>query len=119
VNEVCLNNPQASSRTLFHSGIRVGRDMMGTMSNTLILAFTGSSLSMLILIYTYSFNFNEIWNANSVAIEIVQALSGSLAVIFTVPLVSLIASQLLSFFSRNKRQEVEKLPPSSRQSEEI
>ena len=95
VNEIYENNRQTSGIMLFKSGMNVGRDMMGTMANTLILAFTGSSLNVLVLIYTYNINFNQIFNANYIDIEIIQALSGSFAVIFTVPLVSLICAKLL------------------------
>lgn len=95
VNEVYRSNQLATGKMLFNSGINVGRDMMGTMANTLILAFTGSSLNMIILIYTYNINYNQILNSNTIAIEIVQAISGSLAVIFTVPLVSFISAKLL------------------------
>jgi uncharacterized membrane protein len=98
VNEVFISNPHANVKTLFRSGMNVGRDMMGTMANTLILAFTGSSLNMLILIYAYKMQYLQIMNSNTIAIEIVTALSGSLAVIFTVPLVSLIAAKFLSIY---------------------
>lgn len=70
--------------------------MMGTMSNTLILAFTGGAINTLILIYAYSMKYNQIINMYSIGIEIMQGISGSLGVIFTVPLVSLISSILLT-----------------------
>ena len=48
INEIHFRNPLLSARELFFSGIRVGKDMMGTMSNTLILAFTGTSINTLV-----------------------------------------------------------------------
>jgi Predicted multitransmembrane protein len=112
VNEVFLSNRQATGIMLFKSGINVGRDMMGTMANTLILAFTGSSLNMLILIYTYNIDFNQIFNSNTIDIEIVQAISGSLAVILTVPLVSFISAKLLPLILPPKgKKDPDKLPP--------
>jgi uncharacterized membrane protein len=95
VNEVHLNNPSAGFRELFSAGIHMGRDMMGTMANTLILAFTGSSLVLLIQIYTYNMQPNQVLNSNSTAVEIIQALSGSFAVISAVPVVSALSAQLL------------------------
>lgn len=105
VNEVYAGNRKATTKTLFKSGINVGRDMMGTMANTLILAFTGASLNTLILIYAYNMHYFQIMNSTTIAIEIVQAISGSLAVILTVPLVSIISAKLLLLFERQKPGE--------------
>ena len=52
ISEIHYRNPTLSRKELFTSGIRVGKDMMGTMSNTLILAFTGSSVNTLVLTAT-------------------------------------------------------------------
>lgn len=95
INEIYDKNAELTSRELFASGINVGRDMMGTMSNTLILAFTGGAINTLILIYSYDMKYNQIVNMYSVGIEVMQGISGSIAVILTVPLVSFITSKLL------------------------
>lgn len=96
INEIHEKNNNLSRSELFKSGINVGRDMIGTMSNTLILAFTGGAINTLILIYSYSMQYNQIINMYSIGIEIMQGLSGSIAVILTVPLVSIIASTMLT-----------------------
>lgn len=101
IQEIYISNQDLTSKMLFKSGINIGRDMMGTMANTLILAFTGTSLNMLILIYSYNMNFNQIFNSNTIAIEIIQAISGSFAVIFTVPLVAFISATLLPLFVKH------------------
>lgn len=103
VKEVYQSNPNAGPRTLFASGMNVGRDMMGTMANTLILAFTGSSLVMLIQIYTYNMPYNQVMNSNHLASEIIQALTGSFAVVLTVPLVSWLSAALLPLLEKSKR----------------
>lgn len=103
IQEIYMTNKQLSSKMLFRSGMSVGRDMMGTMANTLILAFTGTSLNMLILIYSYNMNYNQIFNSNTIAIEIIQAISGSLAIIFTVPIVSFISAELLPIFFKDNK----------------
>ena len=90
-----MKNPHISRSELYKSGINVGRDMMGTMSNTLILAFTGGSINTLILSYSYCMQYNQIINMYSIGIEIMQGISGSIAVILTVPVVSVISSALL------------------------
>lgn len=95
VNEVHLNNKSAGFSELFHAGMHMGRDMTGTMANTLILAFTGSSLILLIQIYTYNMQPEQVLNSNSMTVEIIQALSGSFAVICAVPTVAAISAQML------------------------
>lgn len=96
INEIYEQNPTLSRMKLFKSGINVGRDMMGTMSNTLILAFTGGALNTLILNYAYAMEYNQLINMYSIGIEIMQGVAGSLGVILTVPLVSFISSNLLT-----------------------
>lgn len=96
INEVYNTNTNISRKELFSSGMNVGRDIMGANANTLILAYTGGALNTLILIYVYSMKYNQIINMYSIGIEIMQGLSGTIAVILTVPLVSFIASVLLT-----------------------
>ena len=96
INEIYLHNPEISKSELFKSGINVGKDMMGTMSNTLILAFTGGSINTLILNYAYNLKYNQLVNMYEIGIEIMQGISGSLAIILAVPLVSFISSWLLT-----------------------
>ncbi|MGN1201950.1 MAG: YibE/F family protein [Eubacterium sp.] len=96
VNEIHEKNPLLGKKELFSSGINVGRDMMGTMSNTLILAFTGSSINTLVYIYSYNYSYYQVLNMYSIGIEIIQGISATLGVILTVPLVAFISSVLLS-----------------------
>nr|WP_233452865.1 YibE/F family protein [Caproicibacter fermentans] len=102
INEIYRSNPETDAPTLFASGMNVGRDMMGTMANTLILAFTGSSLVMMIQIYTYNMPYQQVMNSNHIAAEIIQALAGSSAVVLTVPLVSLLSAKLMPLLEKPK-----------------
>ena len=89
-------NPGLTVRQLFQSGMNIGRDAMGTMANTLILAFAGSALNMLILFRAYDYPFLQIINSDLIAIEVLQGLAGSIGIILTVPLVAAISAYLLS-----------------------
>ena len=100
VNEINDKSPGLSWSELFRSGLNVGRDMMGTMSNTLILAFVGGSLSTLVINYAYDLPFLQIINSYSIGIEIMQGIAGSLGVILTVPSAAAITSLLLKRKSR-------------------
>lgn len=86
---------QMTGRELFRFGITVGRDMMGTMSNTLILAFTGGSINTLVFIYAYHYEYLQIINMYSVGIELMQGISASIGVILTVPFTSLVGAWLM------------------------
>ncbi|MFV0392826.1 MAG: YibE/F family protein, partial [Coprobacillaceae bacterium] len=95
IEELHINNPSMTIKDLFVSGMNIGRDAMGTMSNTLILAFAGSSLNMIITIYSYGVPFTQLINTDFVAIELIRGIAGSMGIIFTVPAVSLIASWII------------------------
>ena len=92
ISEIHFRNPQLSRKELFTSGIRVGKDMMGTMSNTLILAFTGSSINTLVFMYVYGYGIVQITNMYSIGIEIIQGIASTMGVILTVPIVSVISA---------------------------
>lgn len=95
IEEIYLQNPILNRKELFQSGMRVGRDMMGTMSNTLILAFTGGSINTLVFIYAYNMQYHQVMNMYEIGIEILQGAAGSLGVILTVPMASLIAAYFI------------------------
>ena len=94
--EMKEQNPDASAGSLFRSGMQIGKDAMGTMANTLILAFAGSSLNMLILVQTYNIPFLQLINTDSIALEVVQSVAGSIGILLTVPLVALISARLMA-----------------------
>ena len=89
--ELCAQNPAIRRQELFRSGMRIGRDMMGTDSNTLILAFAGSSVSILVLNYAYNLPWLQIINSNNIGIAVMQGISGSFGVILSVPATVLLA----------------------------
>lgn len=99
--EMKEQNPDASVGSLFRSGMQIGKDAMGTMANTLILAFAGSSLNMLILVQTYDIPFLQLINTDSIALEVVQSVAGSIGILLTVPLVAFISARLMA---RGKKQ---------------
>lgn len=92
--EVQAQTPDISRRALFQAGMRVGRDMMGTDSNTLILAFAGGSVSMLVLDYAYDLPWLQIINSNNIGIAVMQGLAGSFGVVLSVPVTVALAMLL-------------------------
>lgn len=95
VDELHTVNPNLTPFQLFKSGMNIGRDAMGTMANTLILAFAGSSLNMMIFIYSYGVTYVQLINTDFIAIEIIRSLSGTMGIIFTVPFVAFISSRIV------------------------
>ena len=94
IDEIYKQNASLSRKELFKAGMRVGRDMMGTDSNTLILAFAGSSVSTLLLDYAYDLPYQQIINSNNIGIAIMQGLAGSFGIGLSVPLTVLICAVL-------------------------
>ena len=96
LEEIKSANPQISTTDLFKAGLNISRDVMGTMSNTLILAFIGSSLSMMIFMYITNTSFNQFINNDFVTMEIVKGLAGSFGIILSTPLTAFISAKLLT-----------------------
>jgi len=92
--EIKKVSPQISRGELFRSGMNVGRDIMGTMTNTLILAYLGSSTPLLLLFYAYEISLERIVNLDTIVTELVRAFSGSIGLIAAIPLTALIAAWL-------------------------
>lgn len=102
IAEIYGTDSSLTSKQLFVSGIHVGRDMMGTMTNTLILAYVGGALSTLITNYAYDLSYNQLMNSYVMGIEIMQGLSGSMGVVLTVPITAAVASVLVQKFKGKK-----------------
>lgn len=90
--EVRLADPGITGRGLWKAGLRMGRDMIGTMSNTLIFAFAGGSLTTLLVLMTYGTDPVQLLHSDYIALELAHGLCGTCAVILTVPLASLVSA---------------------------
>jgi len=75
-----------SFETLFRSGLNIGRDIIGSMANTLVLAYIGTSLSVVLLLTVYSDSLFSLLNQEMIVVEILQSLSGILGILFAMPL---------------------------------
>ena len=104
MEEITKQNPNLGMRELWLSGMRVGRDMMGTDSNTLILAFAGTSTSTLLLDYAYDLPYQQIINSNNIGIAIMQGLSGSFGIVLSVPLTVTLCALVMKKSSVPKRE---------------
>lgn len=95
IQEIKKANPNYTLQNLFTSGMNVGKDIMGTMTNTLVLAYTGIALPLLLLI-SHDHNPEKYLNLELVASEITAAIAGSIGLIIAVPATALIMSYLVN-----------------------
>lgn len=98
VNELFTSNSQMSVKNLFTSGMNVGKDIIGTMANTLILAYLGGALSLVLL--SSNIDLQKFFNLNQVATEISSALIGSIAIVLCVPITAIISAYLIKKFTK-------------------
>lgn len=103
MNELITVNPNLSRKELFRSGMNIGRDMVGTMTNTLILALVGSGLVLMIYLSSLTPSFTQLMSTAFLSVEMVQALSSSIGVILAVPLSVLIG--MLLFGTKSTEQQ--------------
>ena len=96
LEEVHLADPKRDAKGLIKSGLNIGRDAMGTMANTLVLAYVGSALNMCVLIYSYGVGWRQLLCTDFVAIEVIRAIAGSVGIICAVPCVSVFAALLFT-----------------------
>lgn len=95
LTEVHTVAPDRDGRALFRSGMNIGRDMVGTMTNTLILAFLGSGLSFIIYLYSLGLDPRQLISSPYMATEVISGIASSIGVILAVPLTALITSFIL------------------------
>ena len=100
INEILETDKTKNSKELFHSGMNVGRDIIGTMANTLILVYMGGSLPLLLL--SNNVDLQKFLNLNQVVTEISSALIGSIAIVICVPFTAIVASILIKKASEKK-----------------
>lgn len=95
--EIKSSCPQYGFKELYKAGINVGRDVMGTMSNTLVLAYLGSSLPLLLLLSAQEHvPLLRIVNLNLIATEVARTITGSIGLICSIPLAALATAFFLS-----------------------
>jgi uncharacterized membrane protein len=110
--ELRRSNPRASARDLYSAGIRIGRDHIASTVNTLVLAYTAAALPTLLLFSQSGLALGEVLTTETVAVEIVQTLVGSIGLVASVPLTTALASWVVTLAGQDERVErVERIEP--------
>ena len=105
LNELITVNPDLSRRKLLRSGMNIGRDMVGTMTNTLILALVGSSLVLMIYLSSRSPSFSQLMSTTFLSVEMVQMLASSAGVILAVPMSVVFGALLFGPMPKRKKNK--------------
>ncbi len=104
LHELKLKAPSITSKELYKSGMVIGRDMMGTMANTLVLAYIGSALEVTVLQVIYNGSLFELMNKEKIILEVMQAIIGSFGILLAIPFTAFICSV---FYKNLKIQKLE------------
>ncbi|PRR85453.1 YibE/F family protein [Clostridium luticellarii] len=107
VKEIEEAKPDITVKELMKSGMNVGKDIMGTMANTLILAYVGGAMYIMIMVssYSYSTSITTAVDQDVIASEILKALAGSIGLIFAIPITTAVAALLVKRY-REKMQGI-------------
>lgn len=97
VHEIRQANPSISNRNLFGASLRLGRHHIASTVNTLVLAYVGSAMPLLLLFMTSKVGMVDFLNTELVAEEVVRTLAGTFALVATVPIAT-----ALSVFGNSK-----------------
>ncbi|WP_078378775.1 YibE/F family protein [Sutcliffiella halmapala] len=95
MREISYHNPNISRKDLFLSGISIGKDILGTSTNTLFFAFFGGYLALLILFKDVSYSFGQIINSKVFVAEMLTILVAGIGVALTIPVTALITAYML------------------------
>jgi len=101
VTELYGANPDMTGREVFTRAMRVGREHVGALVNTLVLAYTGASMPLLLFFSDAQASFSSTVNLEIFATEIVRIIVGSIGLILTVPIVTFLAVKYLKGYTSN------------------
>lgn len=89
LDEVKMKTPEITWKELFKNGMKIGREVIGTMSNTLILAYIGSLLTLILLFMSSDTSLIKILNKENIAEQLISAISASIGVVLTIPITAI------------------------------
>jgi uncharacterized membrane protein len=103
MTEIINSNKNISMSDLRKSGMTIGRDIIGSMSNTLILAYTSTNIPLILLLILFNTKVKNVMNLDVIASEILRATAGSIGLILTIPLTVLV----MCLFESKKRAQID------------
>lgn len=95
ISEIKEKKPDLTAKDLIKSGMNIGKDVMGTMTNTLILAYVGSAMLCILLYNVNGFDLSFILNSEDITVEVLKSLSGSIGLVCTIPLTAIFGGVII------------------------
>lgn len=102
MNELFAYNPSLSKKNLFYSGLNVGRDILGTTTNTLYFAFLGGYLTLILWFKSLPYSFGDVINSKVFSSEVISILTGGIGVAISIPVTAWISAYILAGRRRKK-----------------
>ena len=99
MNEIYKNNLSITKKSLLTSGINIGKDILGTMTNTLLFAYIGGFMTLIIYMNELHYSISSILNAKVFCSEVFQIICGGIGIILIIPITAFITS--IALFSKN------------------
>lgn len=103
--EVSINNPHLNIKELFKSGMSIGKDILGTTTNTLFFAYLGSCMTLLIFFQDFQYSLTAIINSKIFATEFTRIMLSGIASFLVIPITSIVASFLCTINKEEKTNE--------------
>lgn len=100
MNEIYLSYNNIKERDLFIAGMNIGKDILGTMTNTLLFAFIGGFMTLIIYFNELNYKFIDIINTKVFCAEVFQMISGGIGIALVIPVSSYVTSKIL--FRKNR-----------------
>ncbi|MBQ6479459.1 MAG: YibE/F family protein [Erysipelotrichaceae bacterium] len=105
ISEVHDADPELGLKQLFLSGMNIGKDMVGTMTSTLVLAFLGSSFVLILYLYSLNLGKYQLLNSAYVSTEVISSLASSIGAILSIPITALISARVFSMENIHKGEK--------------
>lgn len=100
VSELFNSNKNLKRKQVFKKAMRVGREHVGALVNTIVFAYIGAAFPLLLLFSVYQYSIDQVVSMEIVATEIVRSIVGSVGLILTVPLVTFLAVWFLKDYEK-------------------
>ena len=105
LSELKEENSNISTKRMIEAGMNIGRDMIGTMTNTLILAYTGGAILTILLQVLGGLDIEKIINQEIISEEILRSIAGSIGLILTIPITAVVSGLLMGRKVKKKYEE--------------
>ena len=95
MNEIYKNDSLITQHELFNSGMNIGKDVLGTMTNTLFFAYISGFMTLIIYLSISKYSLSDIFNMKIFCSEVFQSICCGIGIILIIPITAFVTSKLL------------------------